>query len=124
MCEFQSVDSSCRSEKCNINCIEKLNALISAGPTFTCVACNRCFYKANVKRVKENDYSDIFILVNTGAVNFNNQFYICLICHKSLKEKRLVMARSCQQFVFGRSSKRCINIKYLRKRTHLSAVIV
>lgn len=57
-CEFQSVDSSRRSEKCYIDCIEKFNALISEGPTFICVACNQSLYKSNVKRVKENHYSD------------------------------------------------------------------
>ena len=86
-CEFQPVDSSYRSEKCYINCIEKFNALISEGPTFICVTCNRCLYKSNVKRVKENDYSDIFLLVNAGVVSFDNQCYICLTCHKSLKKK-------------------------------------
>ena len=31
---------------------------------------------SNVKRVKENDYSDIFLLVNTSVVSFDNQFYM------------------------------------------------
>ena len=56
--EFQSIDSSRRSEKCYIDCIEKFNALISEGRTFICVACNQSLYKSNVKRVKENHYSD------------------------------------------------------------------
>ena len=75
---------------------------ISEGPTFICVACNRNLHKSNVKRAKENDYLDIFLLVNTGIVSFDNQCYICLTCHKSLKklstpnilEKELI----CQQF--------------------------
>ena len=122
-CEFQSVDSSCRSEKCYINCIEKFNALISEGPTLIYVACNQCLYKSNVKRAKKNDYSDTFLLLNTGVVSFDKRCYICLTCHKSLK-KHLAMSSSCQQFVFRRNSKRYINIKYLRKKTHLSTVIV
>ena len=84
-CEFR-VDSSCRSGTCYINCIEKLNALISEGPTFICVVCNRCLYKSNVKRVKENNYNDIFLLGNTGVVSFDKQCYICLTCHNSLKK--------------------------------------
>ena len=65
----------------------EFNAL--KGQSFTCVAFSRCLCKSNVKRVKENDYSDIFLLVNTGIVSFDNQCYICLTCHRSLKKSTL-----------------------------------
>ena len=66
--------------------VKNFNALISEGSLFIYTACNWCLCKSNVKGVKESDYSDISILVNTGVLSFDNQCYICLTCHKSSKK--------------------------------------
>ena len=78
---------------------KSFNAFISEGSMFIYAACNWYFYKSNVKRVKENDYSNIFILVNTDVLSFDNQCYICLTCPKSLKKKNLQCHAAANIFI-------------------------
>ena len=52
--------------------------MIKQGPLYFCCACNRCFYRSNVKILKPKNYDQEFLsAVNTKVKSFDGKVYIC-----------------------------------------------
>ena len=87
--ELQLINSTCRTEKCYFSYIARIKSLISEGPTFICVVCNRCLCRTYVKKGNEKYYSDFFLSVDANVISYVKEYYICLTCRKSLYKEHI-----------------------------------
>ena len=71
------------------NRIKKFKEIITEGPYYICVVCNRCLYKRSVINFKIDKYESPDSQFYFSSVpSFNDSKYICITCDRKLKSKK------------------------------------
>ena len=68
--------------------ISKFTELITEGPYYICVACNRCLYHRSVLLFKVNKYMIDIDNFYHEVTSCDGRLYICHTCHKKIEEIR------------------------------------
>ena len=66
--------------------LKKSITLITKGPYFICVTCNRCLYKRSIVRFDFNSCSSLVKELVNLASSHDGRLYICRTCHNKVKK--------------------------------------
>ena len=69
--------------------ITRFKKLITDGPFYICVVCNRCLYKRSVIQFHEDQFEHLISDMYTSVVSFDEEKYICKTCARKIRKKHV-----------------------------------
>ena len=69
--------------------ITRFKKLITGGPFYICVVCDRCLYKRSVIQFHEDQFEHLISDIYTRVVSFDEGKYICKTCARKTKTKHV-----------------------------------